>query len=134
MTQPNGPQRIVPMLAYDDAPAAIEFLRKAFGFEERFRFDMPDGKVGHAELVLCDNVVMLASAFEEFGFSSPQNLSAVHSQLFCTVDDVDVHYARARAAGATIVAEPGVDHGTRRYRSVDPEGARWIFATPVDPD
>ena len=41
---------ITPMLVYDDAPAAIEFLCRAFGFEERSRFDMPDGRIGHAEL------------------------------------------------------------------------------------
>ena len=43
---------IVPMLAYADAPAALEFLCRAFGFEQRFRMDMPDGTIGHAELAL----------------------------------------------------------------------------------
>ena len=43
-------QRFTPMLAYADASAAIEFLVKAFGFAVRFRMDMPDGSVGHAEL------------------------------------------------------------------------------------
>ena len=35
--------------------------------------------------------------------------------------DVDAHYARARAAGATILS--------RRYRAEDLEGHRWTFAT-----
>lgn len=34
---PEGSQRIIPMLVYEDAPKAIEFLCKAFGFEERYR-------------------------------------------------------------------------------------------------
>jgi uncharacterized glyoxalase superfamily protein PhnB len=45
---PEASQRIVPMLAYADAPAALAFLCEAFGFEVRFRMDMPDGTVGHA--------------------------------------------------------------------------------------
>ena len=102
-------QRIIPYLSYADAPAAIDFLCKAFGFEERFRYPMPDGRVGHAELGYLDNVVMLASAYE----------------------GVDAHFARARKAGATIAAEPKNDHGTRFYRVIDPEGHRWIFSTPL---
>ena len=47
---PEGMQRVIPYLLYADAPAALEFLGKAFGFEERFRMPMPDGKLGHAEV------------------------------------------------------------------------------------
>lgn len=128
---PQGMQRIVPYLFYADAPAAIAFLCKAFGFEERFRYPMPDGRIGHAELGHHDSVVMLASVWEGFG-DSPQNLPTVHGQVLCYVDDVDAHFERARAAGATIVAEPENAHGDRRYRAVDPEGHRWVFATPQD--
>ena len=126
---PQGMQRIIPYLSYADAPAAIGFLCKAFGFEERFRYPMPDGRIGHAELGYQDNVVMLASANEGFG-ESPLRLPAVHAQVYCFVDDVDAHFARAREAGATVVGEPKNEHGTRFYRAVDPEGHRWIFAMP----
>jgi len=131
MTQPaaHRAQRISPYLAYDDAPGAIEFLCKAFGFEERSRHAMPDGRVGHAELVYRDNVLFLASTYQELGFASPLELPAVHSQIHCYVDDVDAHFQQARAAGATITVEPvDEDYGDRIYRAVDPEGHRWIFA------
>ena len=66
------------------------------------------------------------------GFASPADLPAVPSQIFCYVDDVDAHHERARAAGATIAAEPKDEpHGDRMYRAVDPEGHRWMFATHV---
>ena len=58
-------QRIFPMLAYDDAPAAIDFLCSVFSFHERYRMNMPDGVIGHAELVLSGNVVMLATRADE---------------------------------------------------------------------
>lgn len=124
--------RIVPMLAYADAPAAIDFLCQAFGFEERFRMPMPDGTIGHAELALGDARLMLASVWYVGGLASPLELSAVHTQLYVEVDDVDAHHARARAEGATIAAEPAdQDHGERTYRAIDPEGHRWIFGSPL---
>ncbi len=129
---PEGTQRIIPYLSYADAPAAIEFLCKAFGFEERNRFAMPDGKIGHAELGYGDNVLYLASAYEEMGFQSPRELAGVHCQVHCYVDDVDAHFEQARGAGATIAAEPEDQfYGDRSYRAVDPEGHRWIFSTHV---
>ena len=122
-------QLVRPYLAYSDAPAAIEFLCKAFGFEERSRYPMPDGRVGHAELGYGDASIYLASVYGELGFASPRELPGIHCQMHCMVDDVDAHYERALAAGATVVAEPAEDHGLRSYRAVDPEGHRWIFAT-----
>ncbi len=129
---PEGCQRLIPYLTYADAPAAIEFLCKAFGFAEKMRFPMPDGKIGHAELSLDDNVVFLASVYEELGFQSPRDLGAVTSQTMVYVDDVDAHHARAASAGATISARlEDQFYGDRTYRAIDPEGHRWIFATHV---
>ncbi len=124
--------RVSPMLAYRDARAAIEFLGKAFGFEELFRIEMPDGKIGHAEVGYDGVRIMLADEFPAMGFESPSGTETRYSQLYVIVDDVDAHYERARAAGAVIVAEPAEDHGDRLYRANDPEGHRWIFATPLE--
>jgi PhnB protein len=124
-------QRIIPYLAYADAPAAIEFLCRAFGFIERYRLPMPDRRIGHAEVDYQGHVVMLASAGKEMGWLSPADLVAVHAQLLVHVDDLDAHYQRARAAGATIAAEPHEQHGQRMYRAMDPEGHRWIFTADL---
>jgi PhnB protein len=125
-------QRIVPMLPYADASAAIAFLCRAFGFEQRFRYDMPDGRVGHAELELGGDVVMVSNVWREGGLTSPLELPALHAQTYCRVDDVDAHFARARAAGATLIGAPeDQEHGSRSYRAVDLEGHRWIFAGPL---
>ncbi len=124
-------QVITPMLVYDDAPAAIEFLCRAFGFDEQYRFDMPDGKIGHAELSFGGAKIALATTWTEGGMASPWTLPAVHSQVCCEVPDVDAHYERAKAEGATIAEAPGEpSHGSRTYRALDLEGHRWVFATP----
>ena len=125
-------QTIFPMLDYEDAPAAIEFLTRAFGFVEDYRMDGEDGTVGHAELSLDGQVVMLASVWRAGGFSTPRELGGNHSQILCTVPDVDAHHARALEAGAIVVGEPqNQDYGNRTYRATDPEGHRWYFAGPI---
>jgi PhnB protein len=125
-------QIIIPYLAYEDAPAALTFLHEAFGFEERFRMPMPDGRIGHAELALGESVLYLASLWKEVGNMSPKDLPGVHCQMYCQVDDVDAHFQRAREAGATVINEPSDQgHGDRSYRAMDPEGHRWIFGSPV---
>ncbi len=129
---PEGTQRVVPYLMYADAAAAIEFIGKAFGFEERMRMPTPDGAVMHAELGYQSNVVMLATAHPEMGYGSPKDLPARHGSVLCYVDDVDAHHARAKAAGATITAElEDKFYGDRMYGATDPEGHQWFFATHV---
>ena len=122
------PAPIMPMLAYADAPAAITFLTSAFGFEERYRLAMPDGAVGHCELALDGAIVAVSSAWRDAGLYPPSELPGVHCQLAVMVADVDAHFERAKAAGATIVAPPEDQfYGFRMYRVNDPEGHRWVF-------
>ncbi len=127
---PDGYQRIIPYLSYDDAGAALEFLTTAFAFEERMRMPGPGGTIMHAEVGYQGNVVMLASVFEEMGAKSPQALGARHTTVLCYVDDVDAHFEHAKASGATIVSEPEDKfYGDRMYAADDPGGHRWYFAT-----
>jgi uncharacterized glyoxalase superfamily protein PhnB len=125
-------QRIIPYLQYGDAPAAIAFLHTAFGFEERMRYPMPDGTIGHCEMELEGGVVYLATAWRDGGFAPATELPALHGQLMVRVSDVDAHFARARDGGATIAAEPQEEHGMRRYRAIDLEGQRWVFFQDVE--
>ena len=129
---PDGNQHVIPYLTYADAPAAVEFLCSAFGFEAGLQMPMGEGVLGHAELRMGGHVLMLSSAFPEMGHASPQDLTAVHAQVMVYVDDVDAHHAQAAAAGATITQEPEDQfYGDRTYRAVDLEGHHWTFAQHV---
>jgi uncharacterized glyoxalase superfamily protein PhnB len=135
---PEGSQRIVPYLYYEDGPAVLEFLCRAFGFEERIAIRRGDGSLMHAEVGYQDNRVMLGTPVDESGTPSPvKDVPVRTSSVMCYVDDVDAHYARARAAGAEIVqALEDRPYGDRTYTAVDPEGHHWHFAThlrDVDP-
>lgn len=122
------PQRIKPALSYADASAAIEFLCRAFGFEESFRLEMPDGSIGHAELTYRDATISLASAWTEGGLGSPRSLPHLHACIQVYVDDVDAHYQRASREGAEIYEDLGDQfYGERTYRAHDLEGHRWWF-------
>jgi uncharacterized glyoxalase superfamily protein PhnB len=127
------------MIAYQDTSAALEFLARAFGFRERTRITMPDGSVGHAEMeVGGDGLIMLAEPTPDYQgprrhaetceaarrwLSVPYIIDGVHVD----VDDLDAHFARAREAGATILSEPEDSGHGRSYRAADPEGHRWMF-------
>src|SRR5690606_6003401 len=67
----------VPMLAYENASKAIDFLVTAFGFTERFRLTDDDGRIGHAELTHGKGVIMLVDFGN--GYESP-NTHAQHCE------------------------------------------------------
>jgi uncharacterized glyoxalase superfamily protein PhnB len=130
---PDGTPRVLPMLTYADAPAAIDFLCRAFGFGTRFRLDMPDGRVGHAELRLGPVTFMIADEFPEYGLRSPQTVGGTGTTLHLHVDDVDRLARRAVEAGATLVRPPTDEaHGERQCRIRDPFGHEWLLGHPVE--
>jgi uncharacterized glyoxalase superfamily protein PhnB len=132
MRVPEHHQRLIPYLYYRDPAAAIDFLAKAFGFTVRMVHKDDSGKVMHAQVGIGDATVMLGPAQAEFSFASPAELPARHAGVWCYVEDVDAHCARARAAGAKILRGPqDMFYGMREYDARDAEGQEWFFATPL---
>jgi uncharacterized glyoxalase superfamily protein PhnB len=119
-----------PCLSYRDAPAAIEWLSRAFGFVKRAVYTEPDGSVAHAEMSFGPGVIMLGSPRPEKNWVSAMDLPGVNQTIYVVVDDPDAHYARAKAAGAEIVIElKNEDYGSRGYTARDLEGNYWSFGT-----
>lgn len=116
---------VIPTLRYADAPAAIEFLTTAFGFEAQMVIEGEDGIIEHAQLVHGTGMIMLGSARDDdFG----RLLGSSSSSIYVIVDDVAAHAERARAAGAEIVIDPeDQDYGGSNYVVRDPEGHIWSF-------
>lgn len=130
---PADHQRVMPYLHYRDPGAALEFLAKAFGFRERFAHRDETGLVRHAQVGVGDDTFMLGPARAEFHSAAASELPALHASVWCYVDDVDAHCARARAAGARILREPADQpYGVREYDALDLEGQEWYFMTPLD--
>ena len=124
---------IIPALQYQDAPAAIDFLCRAFGFEKKAVYRGEGGSVDHAQLTLGNGMVMLGSVKDtDYGrmLVRPRQVGGVTMSVYVIVEDPDAHFARAKAAGAEIVLEPVTqDYGGRDYTCKDPEGHVWTFGT-----
>jgi len=122
---------VYPCLAYQDAPAAIDWLGRAFGLSPLIVVPGTDGKVEHAELAIGSAVVMMGSEKEgPMGFRSPKSLGGPTHAVYICLDEVDALYERARAAGAEIVQTiQDEDYGSRGYGARDPEGHLWYFGT-----
>ncbi len=122
---------IYPALRYVDAPAAIEFLERAFGFSPYAVYKGEDGSIAHAELELAGAMIMLGSSRDDdLRLVSPKETGNVTACLYVFVDELDAHYARATEAGADIVRPlADTNYGSREYMARDLEGQLWSFGT-----
>jgi hypothetical protein len=92
--------RIIPVLRYRNAKAAIDWLGMAFGFEAKMVVPGEGERIAHAELVLENGMIMLGDAETEYGnlVRPPAPPDRVNTQsTYVVVADVDGHYARAKA-------------------------------------
>ena len=132
---PDGMKnRIVPYLMVDGASAAIEFYSAAFGATERYRLEMPNGQIGHAEIELNGATVYMADAPDDMDgdAANPKSLGGTSVLLHQYVDDVDEDTARAVAAGAKLLREPTDQfYGDRAAVIEDPFGHQWSLHTHI---
>jgi PhnB protein len=120
-------QTVTPYLLYEDVAAALEFLSRAFGFEEVLRYTGSEGYVNHAEMRVGDGSIMLGDPGDDY--RNPNRLGQRTVDIHVYVDDVDALHERAEAAGAEITAEPAdQEYGERRFGAKDSEGHGWWFA------
>ena len=125
---------VIPGHRYRNAPAAIDWLCKVFGFERHAVYEGENGAIGHAELTLGDGMIMLGSVKDdEYGksFKSPLELGGIETRsVYLVVPDADAAYARAVAAGATIIRPlQDTPYGSREFAVKDPEGHSWSAGT-----
>jgi PhnB protein len=129
---------VIPMIAYEDGPKAMDWLSEAFGFRERARLVAADGLLGHGEMETGAGLIMLATPSADY--RSPKSHRETCEQaakwssvpfivdgVLVYVEDVTAHHERARKAGATILSELEDSSDGKRYRAEDLEGHRWMF-------
>ncbi len=117
---------LYPLMRFNDAPAAIDFLGRAFGFVRREVITNPDGTIAHAELALGPSILMIGSDRDDPRLGR----RAGKGWIYVAVDDADEHCRTARQEGAKIITEPfDTDYGSRDYTALDLEGNQWHFGT-----
>jgi uncharacterized glyoxalase superfamily protein PhnB len=125
---------IIPGFRYRDAPAAIAFLCRAFGFERHLVVPGENGTVIHAQLRFGNGMIMLASASGESEYGRmvglPERGNTGGQSPYLIVADPDAHYAQAKAAGAEILLDiEDKEYGGRGYTCRDPEFYVWSFGS-----
>lgn len=127
---PDGYHSVTPYLVMRDAARALDFYKRALGATELFRFDAPEGKIGHAEIRIGDSIIMLADEQPDRGYRGPQSLGGSAVSLMVYVEDVDSQFSRAVEAGAKIKQRVQDQfYGDRSGTIEDPFGHVWTIAT-----
>ena len=128
---PEGAHTVTPHLVIRNAAKAIEFYKAAFGAEEVFRSDGPNGgQVMHAEIRIGDSPVYIADEIRGMGIKSPESLKGTAVTIHLYVEDADSVFRSAVDAGATVAMEIQDAFWGDRYGQVtDPFGHHWAIAT-----
>jgi PhnB protein len=95
-----------------------------------FRLDAPDGAVV-AQLSVEGAEFWLADESPAHQNYSPETLGGGTVRMILTVEDPDAVFARAVAAGATVVWPVSNQYGWRLGRIVDPFGHHWEIGKPL---
>ena len=111
---------VIPELPYPDVREAVDWLTRAFGFQERLQIG------DHRAQLVYEGGAVIAIRGDAPG-----------STILVRVEDADAHHVQAASAGAKILSEPeDYPYGERQYSAVDPGGHRWTFTestADVDP-
>jgi PhnB protein len=122
---------LAPLLSVRRGVSAIEFYKNAFGAEELMRVEDEKGEVV-ARLSVDGAEFWLADESPQHQNFSPESLGGGSVRIVLTVDDPDALFARAVAAGATVVwPVDDQPYGWRVGRLVDPFGHHWEIGRPV---
>jgi uncharacterized glyoxalase superfamily protein PhnB len=124
---------VIPGLRYRDCPAAIDWLCRAFGFEQKAVYSNSDGSIAHAELSFGNGMIMLGSVkpqtagAEALPIAQPDEIGLRETQTpYLVVSDCVAIYQTAKDAGAVMVRElVEMDYGGKAFSCRDLEGHLW---------
>jgi PhnB protein len=124
---------VFPYLRVRNAPAAIDFYKRTFGAQEKFRLTEPKGRIGHAELQFGEALIMVSEEYPEFGILGPESIGGTGCSLHLHVDDCDQLIAHAVNMGASLL-RPAADHfyGERSGTVRDPFGHEWLIGHNIE--
>jgi len=131
---PAGFHTATPYLITNDAAAAVEFYKKAFGATELERIADESGAIRHIEFKIGDSPFMMTEEHPDFpDWQSPQTRGGSPVHIYLYVEDVDAVFKRAIACGATeLLPVKDQFYGDRSGGVTDPSGHVWYIATHIE--
>jgi uncharacterized glyoxalase superfamily protein PhnB len=126
---------LTPYLSLPDARAAMRWYADVLGAVVTYDpIEMPDGRIGHAEMEIGGARFMLADAYPEIQAPAPRIGEGSPVTLHLTVEDVDGLARSARDAGAALDRGPEDASPAGRVAVFrDPFGHRWFLNRPAEP-
>lgn len=121
---------IAPLLSVRRGAQALAFYSAAFGTTELFKIESPDGHVV-AQLAVEGAQFWVADESPEHANFSPETLNGGTVRMVLAASDPDAVFARAVAAGATVVTPMQDAYGWHLGRVVDPFGHHWEIGKPL---
>ena len=120
---------LTPYLCVADARAALAWYVDVLGAVVSVDpIEMPDGRVGHAELTRDGATWMISDVFEGVHIAAPVPGAGSTVSLHLTVDDVDGLAAAVTASGVVLDRGPEDNPGVGRLAVFrDPFGHRWFL-------
>lgn len=124
-----GTGALTPYLCVRHAREAIPWYAAALGaVQQGEEIVMPDGRVGHAELLIEGSRVYLSEAFPDIGVVAPTS-DGTCVTLHLEVPDVAAAVRRADGVGAAVEREAETSEVGTVAVIRDPFGHRWMFSS-----
>ncbi len=119
-----------PNLIVKDVNKTVAFYREAFGFKTIVT--NPESGVLEFALMQLDNVSLMFQSFGSYADALPQfkdQKIGASMMLYIDVENLDIVYKKAKAAGAEIFVDLNTTfYGTREFTIKDIDGYLLIFA------
>jgi PhnB protein len=130
---PKGMHTVSPMFTFKNAGAALDFYKSAFGAKELYRLCEPSGKIGHAEMMIGNSLIMMGEEYPDMGLYAPERYEGVPIRMNIVVKDVDRAFKQAVSAGAEITRPvQNQFYGWRSGNLKDPFGYHWMISSQVE--
>ena len=121
---PEGLRAVTPYLALENTGRFIQFIKEAFGAQEKLVVPAPGGGIAHAKIAIGDSILEMSDAH---GVYKPMPCG-----LHLYVPDADAVYEQALRAGAKSLMPPADQpYGDRSGGVIDPFGNQWFIATHI---
>jgi uncharacterized glyoxalase superfamily protein PhnB len=121
---PEGLRTLTPYLALENSKRFIQFIKDAFGAQEKLVVPSPEGGVAHAKIAIGDSILEMSDA------RGPYRPMPCGIHLY--VPDTDAVYEQALRAGAKSLMPPkDQPYGERSGGVIDPFGNQWFIATHI---
>ena len=121
---PEGLRAVTPYLALEDTKRFIQFIKEAFGAQEKLVVPAPGGGVAHAKIAIGDSILEMSDAHGPY--------KPMPCGLHLYVPDADAVYEQALRAGAKSLMPPADQpYGDRSGGVIDPFGNQWFIATHI---